>query len=188
MHADGHDSSPLTRLSVSPPQLHVTAHRTSFFFFPFLFFKWVRFRRWSEQPPVAAKKPQPGASRGDYLSIPPCTTHSKYGHCFQCFSLYCCHLSHLAPPLPLPLLSGWLLCWCSCPLLMPKEKWPWSKSDRRNRCAPLANTHTHTHSPASSLQHNASHFVKTITTPGTRFMMPQAHEIEFMCKNKKKKS
>lgn len=136
---------PLTRLSVSPPQLHVTAHRTSFFFFPFLFFKWVRFRRWAEQPRVAAKKPQPGASRGDYSSIPPCTTHSKYGHCFQCFSLYCCHLSHLAPPLPLPLLSGWLLCWCSCPLLMPKEKWPWSKSDRRNRCAPPCK-HTHTHS------------------------------------------
>lgn len=58
MHADGHDSSSLTRMSLSPPQLRVTAHRTSFFFF----FKWVRFRRWAERLRASAKKPRPGAS------------------------------------------------------------------------------------------------------------------------------
>lgn len=154
MHADGLDSSSLTRMSLSPPQLRVTAHRTSFFFF---FFPNGSVSATGlnglELLPRNLSQVHRG---GDYLSIPPCTTHSKYGHCFQCFSLYRCHLSHLSPPLPL--LCGQLLCWCSCPLLMPKEKWPWSKSDGRNRCAPLL-LHTHTHSPPPPPRLSTMHLI-----------------------------
>lgn len=118
--ADGHCFKPLTRMTLSPPQLCPTAHRTSIFLIGC-------FRCWTKQTQVHART-SARCINGDYLSIPPCTASSKYSHCFPCISLSLfffspCNLSHLSP-------SPSLFLW-TAPLLVQlslynacKEKWP----------------------------------------------------------------
>lgn len=122
--ADGHCFKPLTRMTLSPPQLCPTAHRTSIFLIGC-------FRCWTKQTHVHARTSARcimGTIYQSHHALQALNTATVFRASLSRSSFFPPAIFLTSLPLPL-FFSGRLLCWCSCLFIMPVRKsgpgWKW---------------------------------------------------------------